>query len=145
MLGSKDGVFMFLLMATRPPLLKHQQFTRMGHFRLAHAFSTKCLRSTPSSRETAELKLRTKQLYREGGTFKSFINFVIDLAFIPPMFLRVAWRGLKGNSSAFSNEKEFFQYFEDTWIESNFSIHREIFILMMAHTQRVMLKGGILS
>ena len=51
------------------------------------------------------------------------MNSVIALAFVPPMFLRVAWRGLKGEAPVFANQEEFFQYFQDTWIDGNFPVH----------------------
>ena len=38
------------------------------------------------------------------------------------LFYFAAWRGLKRNAPAFSNDEEFFQYFEETWIEGNFPI-----------------------
>ena len=47
---------------------------------------------------------------------------LIALAFVPPTFLRVAWRGLKGEAPVFANREEFFQYFQDTWIDRNFPI-----------------------
>ena len=47
---------------------------------------------------------------------------MIALAFVPPMFLRVAWRGLKGEAQIFANLKEFFQYFQDAWIDGNFPV-----------------------
>ena len=54
--------------------------------------------------------------------FRCFINSVIALAFVPPTFVRVAWRGLMGEAPAFGNREDFFQYFQNTWLDGNFPI-----------------------
>ena len=51
-----------------------------------------------------------------------FINFIIALVFVPPTFVRVAWRGLKGEAPAFHNRDQFLEYFQDTWIEGNYPL-----------------------
>ena len=45
--------------------------------------------------------LGLQQLYKEDDEFRCFINSVIALAFVPPTFVRVAWRGLMGEAPAF--------------------------------------------
>ena len=45
-----------------------------------------------------------------------FINSVIALVFVPPTFVRVAWRGFKGEAPAFDNWNQFLEYFQDNWI-----------------------------
>ena len=47
-------------------------------------------------------------LYKEDDKFRCFANSMIALAFVPPTFLRVAWRGLKGEGPVFANDEEFF-------------------------------------
>ena len=37
-------------------------------------------------------------------------------------FVRVAWRGLKGEASAFHNRDQFLEYFQDNWIERNYPV-----------------------
>ena len=66
--------------------------------------------------------LGLQRLYKEDDPFRSFINCLIALAFIPPTFLRVGWRGLKGDAPTFSNCEEFFTYFEATWINGNYPV-----------------------
>ena len=51
-----------------------------------------------------------------------FINSVIALVFVPPTFVRVAWRGLKGEAPAFHNRDQFLEYFQDNWIEGNYPL-----------------------
>ena len=52
-----------------------------------------------------------------------FINSVIALVFVPPMIVRVAWRGLKGEAPAFHNRDQFLEYFQDNWIERNYPLY----------------------
>ena len=52
--------------------------------------------------------------YKEEDEFRCFANSMIALAFVPPTFLRVAWRGLKREAPVFANQEEFFQYFHKT-------------------------------
>ena len=66
--------------------------------------------------------LGLQQLYKEDDEFRCFINSVIALAFVPPTFVRVAWRGLMGKAPAFGNREDFFQYFQNTWLDGNFPI-----------------------
>ena len=58
-----------------------------------------------------------QKLYQEVEEFRAFINSFIALAFVPPTFVRVAWRGLKGEAPAFHNRDQFLEYFQDNWIE----------------------------
>jgi len=44
---------------------------------------------------------------------------VIAVAFVPPTFVRVAWRGLKSEPPAFHNWDQFLEYFQNNWIEEN--------------------------
>ena len=39
------------------------------------------------------------------------------LVFVPPTFVKVAWRGLKGEAPAFNNRDQFFENFQGTSIE----------------------------
>ena len=55
--------------------------------------------------------LGLQQLYKEDDEFRCFINSVIALAFVPPAFVRVAWKVLMGEVPAFGNREDFFQYF----------------------------------
>ena len=66
--------------------------------------------------------LGLQQLYKEDDEFRCFINSVIALAFVPPTSVRVAWRGLMGEAPAFGNREDFFQYFQNTWLDGNFPI-----------------------
>ena len=66
--------------------------------------------------------LGLRQLYKEVNEFRCFINSVIALAFVPPTFVRVAWRGLMGEAPAFGNREDFFQNFQNTWLDGNFPI-----------------------
>ena len=64
----------------------------------------------------------TKVFYKEDDEFRCFANSMIALAFVPPTFLRVAWRGVKGEDPVFANHEEFSQYFQDTWIDRNLPV-----------------------
>ena len=64
----------------------------------------------------------SKVFYKEDDEFRCFAISMIALAFVPPTFLRVAWRGVKGEDPVFANQEEFFQYFQDTWIDRNFPV-----------------------
>ena len=44
---------------------------------------------------------------------RCFINSVITLAFVPPIFIRVAWRCLEGDASVFGNKDDIFLYCPD--------------------------------
>ncbi len=66
--------------------------------------------------------LGLQRLYKEDDDFRAFVNCVIALAFVPPTFVRVAWRGLKTDAPSFSNQSEFFDYFETTWLNGMFPV-----------------------
>ena len=66
--------------------------------------------------------LGLQQLYKEDDEFRCFINSMIALAFVPPTFVWMAWRGLMGEAPAFGNREDFFQYFQNTWLDGNFPI-----------------------
>ncbi len=51
-----------------------------------------------------------------------FINSVFALAFVPPTFVRVAWRGLKDEVPTINNRDQFFEYFQGTWIDGNYPL-----------------------
>ena len=83
--------------------------------------------------------LGLQQLYKEDDEFRCFINSVIALAFVPPTFVRVAWRGLMGEAPAFGNREDFFQYFQNTWLDGNFPIRMwNVYSLEGPHTNRRM-------
>ena len=42
--------------------------------------------------------LSLQQIYREEADFKLYIHQVIAIAFVPPVFVRLAWRGYKKTS-----------------------------------------------
>ena len=54
--------------------------------------------------------------------YRSSHTPVIALVFVPPTFVRVPWRGLKGEAPAFHNRDQFLEYFQDTWIEGNYPL-----------------------
>ena len=63
--------------------------------------------------------LGLQRLYKEDDEFRCFVNSVIALAFVQPMFVRVAWRG---EAPVFPNRDDFFEYFQRTWVDGNFPI-----------------------
>ncbi len=66
--------------------------------------------------------LGLQRLYKEDDDFRAFVNCVIALAFVPPTFVRVAWRGLKTDAPSFANQSAFFEYFETTWLNGMFPV-----------------------
>ena len=83
------------------------------------------------SEEGAEF--RTPATVPIDDEFRSFINSVIAaMAFVPPIFVRVAWRGLNGAAPAFNNRDA---YFEGTWIDGNYPLRMwNVYALDGPHT-----------
>lgn len=60
--------------------------------------------------------------YQEDPRVKMFVRQSISLAFVPPTFVRVAWRTLKSTAPAVTGASELSLYFEDTWLTGNYDI-----------------------
>lgn len=60
--------------------------------------------------------------HQEDPHVKMFVPQSISLAFVPPTFVRVAWRTLKSSAPTATGVSELSLYFEDTWITGNYDI-----------------------
>ena len=59
----------------------------------------------------------------------TILSALIALVFVPPTFVRVAWRALKGEAPAFRNREQFLEYFQDNWIEGNYPLRMNMYSL----------------
>ena len=64
----------------------------------------------------------------------TILSALIALVFVPLTFVRVAWRGLKGEAPAFRNREQFLEYFQDNWIEGNYPLRMNMYSLDGPHT-----------
>lgn len=71
-------------------------------------------------RKVQELGLA--KAYQEDPTVTTFVRQTISLAFVPPTFVRIAWRSLKVAAPLTPEIPRLILYFEDTWLLGNYDI-----------------------
>lgn len=60
--------------------------------------------------------------YQEDPQIKMFVRQTISLAFVPPTFVRIAWRNLKSSAPTATGVSKLILYFEDTRMTGNYDI-----------------------
>ncbi|KAG0444304.1 hypothetical protein HPB47_013946 [Ixodes persulcatus] len=68
--------------------------------------------------------LGLSKAYQEDSSVTLFVRQTISLAFVPPTFVRVAWRSLKATAPQAPGVPQLILYFEDTWLLGNYEIHQ---------------------
>ncbi|KAG0411175.1 hypothetical protein HPB47_011703 [Ixodes persulcatus] len=68
--------------------------------------------------------LGLSKAYQEDSSVTLFVRQIISLAFVPPTFVRVAWRSLKATAPQAPGVPQLILYFEDTWLLGNYEIHQ---------------------
>ncbi|CAN8005385.1 unnamed protein product, partial [Ixodes hexagonus] len=62
--------------------------------------------------------------YQEDSSVTMFVRQTISLAFVPPAFVRIAWRGVKAAAPPALGVPQLILYFEDTWLLGNYDIQQ---------------------
>ncbi|KAG0443410.1 hypothetical protein HPB47_014952 [Ixodes persulcatus] len=68
--------------------------------------------------------LGLSKAYQEDTSVTLFVRQTNSLTFVPPTFVRVAWRSLKATAPQAPGVPQLILYFEDNWLLGNYKIHQ---------------------